>query len=202
MVHKIIEFVEYLTQLAHKDWDNPTPPNLQEKEDPEFSILYKHNPSSNNRKHSLEYIVIHWSGNPNSFNGCVNWMCKPETPLSYHYLISGSGNIVQTVKESERAWHCGKSNYKGLTDMNSRSIGIALDGPPSLKGWKKWPIKQLKSLKWLIKEIRKEYPNIILVDHYMISPNRKKDITAGENLADKFNWKKLVKDTGVVDGSV
>ena len=54
-------------------------------------------------------------------------LCTPEREVSAHYLISRTGKLWQMVPESDRAWHAGKGEWQGLSDMNSRSIGIELD---------------------------------------------------------------------------
>ena len=47
--------------------------------------------------------------------------------VSPHYVIDTNGEIIQCVAEDKRAWHAGKSFWRGIdTDINSRSIGIEL----------------------------------------------------------------------------
>ena len=51
----------------------------------------------------------------------------PVAEVSAHYLIAGDGTIWQMVDEVMRAWHAGAGEWRGLSDINSRSIGIELD---------------------------------------------------------------------------
>ena len=45
-------------------------------------------------------------------------------------MISKKGLIFNLVDERKRAWHAGKSYWKGDYDINSFSIGIELDFTP------------------------------------------------------------------------
>lgn len=51
-----------------------------------------------------------------SFAGAISWFNNPDSNVSAHYVISSSGQVVQMVREADRAWHAG--------DHNSHSIGI------------------------------------------------------------------------------
>lgn len=44
---------------------------------------------------------------------------------SYHFVIGRKGEIIQTVRTTDTAWHAGSSS---VPDMNNKSIGIALVG--------------------------------------------------------------------------
>lgn len=54
-------------------------------------------------------------------------LCDPEAEVSAHYLIGRDGALWSLVAEEERAWHAGAGTWRGLGDINSRSIGIELD---------------------------------------------------------------------------
>ena len=49
--------------------------------------------------------------------------------VSAHFLITRTGELVQFVSTHNRAWHAGKSFWRGITDINSASIGIELVNP-------------------------------------------------------------------------
>lgn len=51
-----------------------------------------------------------------SFAGAISWFNNPASSVSAHYVLSSSGQVVQMVREADRAWHAG--------NHNSHSIGI------------------------------------------------------------------------------
>ena len=64
-------------------------------------------------------------------------------------LIDTNGQIYNLVSESKRAWHAGESSWKGLQDMNSRSIGIEIVNPGEKK-LQRYPKTQIDKLIGLI----------------------------------------------------
>lgn len=61
-----------------------------------------------------------------SFAGAISWFNNPDSQVSAHYVLSGSGQVVQMVREADRAWHAG--------EHNSHSIGIEHAGYASDPG--------------------------------------------------------------------
>jgi len=94
--------------------------------------------------HVLDLIVIHnISLPPNQFGGpyISDLFCNrldPEThpyfadihqmEVSSHVLIRRDGAVIQYVPFHKRAWHAGKSEYRGQQRCNDFSIGIELEG--------------------------------------------------------------------------
>jgi N-acetyl-anhydromuramyl-L-alanine amidase AmpD len=56
----------------------------------------------------------------------VNWFNRPDAQVSAHYTIGKDGQIVQHVQDMHRAWHAGRSVWKGRDDCNDYAIGIEL----------------------------------------------------------------------------
>src|SRR5262249_52760710 len=84
-------------------------------------------PSKNSRgKAKIDTIVIHHTGGKGSAEDVARYLQKPSTKVSAHFIVGKDGIIVQGVPESERAWHAGKSEFKGRKDVNTFSIGIEL----------------------------------------------------------------------------
>jgi N-acetyl-anhydromuramoyl-L-alanine amidase len=48
--------------------------------------------------------------------------------VSSHFLIRRDGELIQFVPCSQRAWHAGKSEWRGRGRCNDFSIGIELEG--------------------------------------------------------------------------
>ena len=46
--------------------------------------------------------------------------------VSAHYTIGKDGTIAQHVRDTDRAWHAGKSIWKGRSSCNDYCIGIEL----------------------------------------------------------------------------
>ncbi len=98
---------------------------------------------------------------------------KTAGPISAHYMIDYDGSVTQFVDEEKRAWHAGKSYWKGETDINSVSIGIELQN----NGEEEFPQKQIEVLAALCKDImrRHDIPCENILGHSDIAPDRKKD---------------------------
>lgn len=79
-----------------------------------------------------EIFIIHkCEGNA---AGCVAWVVKAEAQVSYNYIITPAGDIVEVVSPDNAAWHAGKisnPSWKYLkigVNPNLYSIGISLSG--------------------------------------------------------------------------
>lgn len=125
----------------------------------------------NERAHPIEMLVIH-----SMAHGAIDGIARlDELELSSHYVIDFDGTIWQCVSEDKRAWHAGVSSWRGLDDINSRSIGIELCHR-SL-GQSAFNKRQIKALISLCREIIDRWhisPDMI-VAHSDIAPTRKSD---------------------------
>ena len=133
-------------------------------------------PNFNDRKSkNIEIVVIHYTA-LNSISSSLKYLCSKKNKVSSHYLISKSGKIYSLVSEKKRAWHAGKSYWRGNTDINSISIGIELDYSPSDTN-NKFSIELNSSLIFLLKKLLKKYKirteNVL--GHSDIAPYRKID---------------------------
>ena len=159
-------------------------------------------PNYDNRpdNYELEIIVIHGiSPPPGKYGGegidqlFTNKIKKKDHPfykkilnlrVSSHVLINREGNLTQYVSFLNRAWHAGKSEYKGRATCNDFSIGIELEGTDE-EGYEE---RQYIYLSKLIKSLRSNYPSLTngeIVGHSDISPGRKTDP------GDSFDWAHL-----------
>ena len=78
------------------------------------------------RKEPIEYIVVHYTANNGDkaeSNG--KYFSQPNRNASAHYFVD-ENTIVQSVKESDTAWHCGAKNYKHDKCRNDNSIGVEM----------------------------------------------------------------------------
>ncbi|MFI6600781.1 N-acetylmuramoyl-L-alanine amidase [Nonomuraea sp. NPDC050536] len=76
----------------------------------------------------INLIIIHVT--QGSYAGTISWFQNPSAAVSAHYVIrSSDGQITQMVREKDRAWHAGNSDY------NHRSVGIEHEGYVSDASW-------------------------------------------------------------------
>lgn len=121
--------------------------------------------------------------------GAIARLCDPEAKVSAHYLIAEDGQIVRMVDESKRAWHAGRSYWRGATDINSISVGIEIVNPGHEWGYRPFPIAQIDALIPLMQGIvqRHKITRGNIVGHSDVAPTRKVD--PGE----LFPWDRLAK---------
>ncbi|MDD5269308.1 MAG: 1,6-anhydro-N-acetylmuramyl-L-alanine amidase AmpD [Methylococcales bacterium] len=106
--------------------------------------------------------------------------------VSAHLLIKRDGSCVQYVPFDKRAWHAGKSSYRGRECCNDFSIGIELEGTDSIA----YTEEQYAQLAAIIDLLLKNYPKLSkqhIVGHCDIAPGRKTDPGAS------FDWQRLQK---------
>ena len=129
----------------------------------------------------IEFIILHYTAM--STEKSLERLCDPVHEVSCHYLIDPSGVCYQLVDNNKRAWHAGKSYWRGYHDLNSRSLGIELVN----SGNEDYPEAQMKSLikllQHLIESLALNPKNIL--GHSDIAPARKLDPGKW------FNWQKL-----------
>jgi N-acetyl-anhydromuramoyl-L-alanine amidase len=94
--------------------------------------------------------------------------------VSSHLVIRRTGEIVQFVPFSMRAWHAGKSNFAGRERCNDFSIGIELEGGDEIP----YEPVQYRRLTDTVIALCEAYPTLSLeriAGHSDISPGRKTD---------------------------
>lgn len=133
-------------------------------------------------------LLLHYTG-MSSAAKAVDWLSRPESKVSSHYVIDEHGVVTQLVPESERAWHAGVSWWAGLRDINSASVGIEIQNPGHEDGYPEFPEAQMKVVAELSREIvaRHNIPPQRVLAHSDVAPVRK--IDPGE----KFDWARLAK---------
>ena len=119
----------------------------------------------------------------------INKLTSFNSNVSCHYYITRKGKLIQIVPDLYVAWHAGKSSWKNIKSLNRYSIGIEIQNPGHENFYEKFSIKQMNSLKKLLKILITKYKINLknVLGHSDIAPNRKKD--PGE----KFPWKELAK---------
>lgn len=153
----------------------------------------------------VDLIVIHsislppgqYGGNEVQalFTNTLDWDTHPYfqtirgMEVSSHFYIQRNGDLWQFVSCSDRAWHAGKSHYKGRDNCNDNSIGIELEG---LEG-DFFEAPQYEALASLCSAIPSQYAIRHIAGHEHIAAQRKMDPGPG------FDWTHLQQSLGWED---
>jgi N-acetylmuramoyl-L-alanine amidase len=145
-------------------------------------------PNFDERKSPVSMLVLHYTGMVDAASAIAR-LTDPDAKVSAHYLIAEDGQIVRMVDETKRAWHAGKSHWRGIDDINSASIGIELVNPGHEFGYRPFPEAQIDALIPLVAGIveRHAITRGNIVGHSDIAPARKQD--PGE----LFPWGRLAR---------
>lgn len=145
-------------------------------------------PNFDERALPISMIVLHYTGMQDAASAIAQ-LANPEAKVSAHYVVTEDGQIVRMVAEDKRAWHAGRSHWRGVTDINSASIGIEIVNPGHEFGYRPFPDEQIDALIPLVAEIMATYhiTRGNVVGHSDIAPARKRD--PGE----LFPWGRLAR---------
>ncbi len=136
--------------------------------------------------HSISLPPGQYGGNEVQalFTNQLDWDAHPYfgqirgLEVSSHFYIRRDGSMWQFVSGDDRAWHAGRSEYRGRANCNDDSIGIELEG---LEG-ERFEAAQYESLARLCKALVTQYPIAHVAGHEHIAPGRKQDPGPG------FDW--------------
>lgn len=133
-------------------------------------------PNFGERKLPVTMAVIHYTG-MRTAEAALDRLTDPKSEVSAHYMIAEDGTVFRLVDEAKRAWHAGPGWWRGITDINSASIGYELVNPGSEFGYTPFPQPQIAALVGLLKAARAIYaiPPANVVGHSDIAPTRKDD---------------------------
>ena len=153
-----------------------------------MDMIERPSPNFDQRQLPVSMIVLHYTGMPDA-EGALARLTSPEAKVSAHYLVDEHGLIFRLVDEGDRAWHAGKSYWRGVSDVNSASVGIEIVNPGHEFGYRPFPDSQVAALIPLVGEIKARHgvSRGNVVGHSDIAPARKDD--PGE----LFPWWELAK---------
>jgi|TARA_R110002126_G_scaffold66684_1_gene169376 AmpD protein len=107
--------------------DNKTPVSKEKtatkKVDGNFEERIRPTPNKSSSKITPEGVVLHHSYG--SYEGGVSWILNDTSNVSYHVLIDTDGKRTVFADDNERAWHAGKSEFKGRGGCNGFMLGVA-----------------------------------------------------------------------------
>jgi len=106
--------------------------------------------------------------------------------VSAHFVVRREGTLMQFVSCDDRAWHAGRSRFRGRDECNDYAIGIELEG---LDGDVFEPA-QYETLAALMAALPARYPIAYVAGHEHVAPARKRDPGPG------FSWAELQRQLG------
>ena len=124
----------------------------------------------------IDFLIFHYTACPLDLSLRILTQAS-SSPVSAHYLICEKGQVYSLVPEEKRAWHAGKSYWKGRQGLNASSIGIELVNPGYGPEYRSFSHPQIDSLMTLSHEILKRHsiPATHILGHSDIAPGRKTD---------------------------
>ncbi|WP_156678414.1 N-acetylmuramoyl-L-alanine amidase [Sphingomonas profundi] len=145
-------------------------------------------PNFDERALPVSILVLHYTGMRDAAEA-IGWLANPASKVSSHYVVTEDGQVLRLVAEDKRAWHAGRSHWRGTTDVNSASIGIEIVNPGHEWGYRPFPEEQMAALLPLAAAIveRHGIAPANVVGHSDIAPARKLD--PGE----LFDWERLAR---------
>lgn len=153
-----------------------------------MQVIDAPSPNFDDRSLPISMIVLHYTGMETG-EAAIERLRDPAAKVSSHYLVAEDGTVLRLVDEDKRAWHAGRSHWRGVKDINSASVGIEIVNPGHEFGYRPFPDEQIAAVIRLVHEIKDRYDitrgNV--VGHSDIAPARKQD--PGE----LFPWGKLAR---------
>lgn len=152
-------------------------------------IRERPSPNFNGRQgQPIRYLILHYTGMQTGAEA-EDRLADPQAGVSAHYLLHENGEIVRMVAEEMRAWHAGRSRWRGVDDLNTSSIGIEIVNPGHEWGYRPFPAVQMRQLVRLVAEIsaRHRIDRADVLGHSDVAPTRKQD--PGE----LFDWQLLAR---------
>lgn len=110
-----------------------------------------------------------------------------ELRVSAHFLIPRDGTLRQFVSCRDRAWHAGRSSWRGRHACNDFSIGVELEGTDL----RPYTERQYQRLVSLLRDLAGAYPRLrSIAGHEHVAPGRKTDPGPA------FDWPRVARTSG------
>lgn len=151
-----------------------------------MNFIERPSPNFNDRTLPVWMIVLHYTGMP-SAEAAIDHLANPASKVSAHWVVAEDGQIIRMVDETKRAWHAGRSFWRGCTDVNSASIGIEIVNPGHEFGYRPFPDPQIAAVESIVADAMQRFKvdRSNVIGHSDIAPTRKED--PGE----LFPWARL-----------
>ena len=73
-----------------------------------------------------KFLVMHYTAGW-SAEGARDYLMRSDARASGHLVVGRDGQVWQIVPFNLKAWHAGRSFYRGIAGLNHHSIGIEID---------------------------------------------------------------------------
>ena len=92
------------------------------------AVWHRQSPNHGGTLVNPRVLVLHYTAGW-SAAGARDYLMNPDAPYtpSAHLVAGRDGRLWQIVPFDLKAWHAGRSFYKGITGLNHHSIGIEID---------------------------------------------------------------------------
>ena len=149
------------------------------------------------------YACFHDTAGRSDKFSSVDWFASDDCTTSAHFVVERDGTITQMVSTNRKAFHAGVSSWKGVSYLNSCSVGIEIVNPGKLDAsgnawfglaadpseitakatpnhgsgyWLPYTPEQIEAVTGLCRALVEEYPDCNeILTHWEISPGRKID---------------------------
>ena len=161
------DYIKKVIDLAKDD-----KPEVLSKNLAKHAEEYRRSPNQSS-KIKPKFIMLHHTAG--SFAGSISWILNAIAKVSYHYVINPkTGARVQTVWDSSKAWHAGKTFWKGYSGLNSHSVSIAFAGDTNKRTPSHLEIDSA-ARKCIYLMIKFDLAVDDIITHQMAAPDRKND---------------------------
>ena len=138
-----------------------------------MSIAELPSPNFNDRNAPIDILLLHYTGMQTA-KAAIDRLCDPGAQVSAHYVVDEDGTTYRLVDEENRAWHAGRSAWRGREACNDYSIGIECEGADDVP----YEPAQYQTLREVLAVLLEAYPRITrerVVGHSDVAPGRKTD---------------------------
>lgn len=95
-------------------------------------VAYKRSPNGGDIIQVTDQ-VLHHTASGITPGGDISWLTQSRARASAHTVIARDGTITQLMPLNRKAWHAGKSRYRGRSNCNAFTIGHEIDNPGFLR---------------------------------------------------------------------
>ena len=146
-------------------------------------VPYKQTPNIGSGTKDIRFILLHFDGASND-TSAVNWLTQKASGVSADLHITRAAKITQMAPFNKITWHAGKSEWKGLANLNKYAIGIEQEnaglvetGLGKARVYQDWTEVQIEKCIEVCKALVAAYPSIteILAHSEVAIPAGRKD---------------------------